>query len=112
MRKLVMITSALFAIAYAAPSFAQSAQSAPQPGLPPGAGYMAPNAQPPLATGNVTTTATGMAATTGPAMTSRSKMMRSHHYRTSKHHTAAAHHARRHMRAMSPAAAPVAPVAQ
>ena len=59
MRKLVMTTSALLGIAFATPSFAQSSESAPQPGLPPGAGYNAPNAQPPRATGDVVTTPTG-----------------------------------------------------
>ena len=72
MRKLVMTTTALLAIAFAAPSFAQSnsSESAPQPGLPPGAGFRAPNAQPPRATGDVVTTPTGpSAAPSGPVAT-------------------------------------------
>lgn len=63
MRKLVMTASALLGIAFATPSFAQSAESAPQPGLPPGAGYQAPNAQPPRTTGEVLTTPTAPGGT-------------------------------------------------
>ena len=64
MRKLVMTVTALLGLVFAAPSFAQSnsSESAPQPGLPPGAGFRAPNAQPPAATGDVVTTPTGGSA--------------------------------------------------
>lgn len=61
MRKLVMATTALLGLAFASPTFAQSSEAAPQPGLPSGAGFGAVNAQPPRATGDVVTTPTGSA---------------------------------------------------
>ncbi len=60
MRKLAMLSTALLCLGSMNPSFAQPGNSAPQPGLPPGAGVGAANAQPPLRTGNVATTPTGM----------------------------------------------------
>ncbi len=59
MRKFAMLSTALVGLAFATSSHAQPAQSGPQPGLPPGASIGAPNAQPPRATGSVTTTTTG-----------------------------------------------------
>jgi hypothetical protein len=59
MRKLAMLTMAMIGLAFTTPSFAQGAQSAPQPGLPPGASIGAPNAGQPAATGRLTTTTTG-----------------------------------------------------
>ena len=56
MRKLAMLSLALIGLAFANPTFAQSGESAPQPGLPRGASVGTPNAQPPSATGDVATT--------------------------------------------------------
>ena len=56
MRKFAMSSMAVLGLAFFNPSYAQPAQSGPQPGLPPGASIGAPNAQPPRATGQITTT--------------------------------------------------------
>ena len=58
MRKLAILSTALIGLSFAAPAFAQN-QSAPQPGLPPGAAVGAPMAQPPSSTGVVKTTPVG-----------------------------------------------------
>lgn len=63
MRNLAMLTTALLGLAYVSSSFAQPAESAPQPGLPPGASAGAINAQPPRSTGQISTTPTGVAPT-------------------------------------------------
>lgn len=87
MRKLVMTASALLGIVFATPSFAQSSESAPQPGLPPGAGYDAPNAQPPRATGDVVTTPSGPGTARAPA--ARPRPRRQYTYRLYRpHHVA------------------------
>jgi hypothetical protein len=61
MRKIAMITTALVGLAFANPSFGQGSQSAPVSGLPPGASVGAGNAQPPAATGDLSTTRVGPA---------------------------------------------------
>ncbi len=66
MRKLAMLSTALIGLAFSSQAFAQS-QSAPQPGLPPGASIGAQNAQPPRSTGQLTTTTT-QAAPPSPMM--------------------------------------------
>ncbi len=97
MRKLALLSTALFGLAFAAPSFAQPSQSGPQPGLPPGAGVGAVNAQPPRATGSVTTTTVGTPAPAPMADSSMAPPAPVYHAR--RHHRRAARHAR-HMHAV------------
>ena len=68
MRKLAMLSTALLGLASFHPTFAQN-QSAPQPGLPPGASVGAVNAQPPAATGQLSTTQTSPAVAPSPVLT-------------------------------------------
>ena len=70
MRKLAILTTAMLGLALAIPSFAQPSQSAPQTGLPPGAGIGAQNAQPPRASGEITTTTPAPMAAPAPVATS------------------------------------------
>ncbi len=66
MRKLAMLSTALFGLAFFHQSHAQQ-NASPQPGLPPGASVGAPNAQPPLASGNLSTTRTAPSIAPAPA---------------------------------------------
>ena len=108
MRKFAMFSTAMLGLAFFNPSYAQPAQSGPQPGLPPGAGIGAPNAQPPRPTGQVTTVtgAQPAPAAEAPMATSTpAAPVHSHHAR---------HHRVRHHHVTHPAAttAPAAPAAQ
>ena len=103
MRKLAMLSTAMLGLAFFHPSYAQNA-SAPQSGLPPGASSGAIMAQPPPATGSVSTTRTGpvvspvAVAEPTPAPVYRRTVRRRRHY--VRHH-----YVRRHV-APTPVAAP------
>ncbi len=88
MRKLAMLSTAMLGLAFAVPSHAQPANSAPQPGLPPGAAVGAPNAQQPLPFGDLKTTPTGSSRPYASETTSRSH--RAAHHRRARHRR---HHA-------------------
>jgi hypothetical protein len=75
-----------------APSFAQPAQSAPQPGLPPGAAIGTQNAPQPPASGRVTTTPMPGATPTA-VMPAASAPVRVHHY----YHHRVVHHYHHHV---------------
>ena len=99
MRKLVLLTTALFGLALPDLSFAQPSQSGPQPGLPPGASIGAPNAVQPSPTGQVTTTPTAPAAPMAsapvpynppPARTTRRRRVRRHRAPAHARHAAPA----------------------
>jgi hypothetical protein len=89
MRKFAMFATAIVGLAFAAPSYAQPANSAPQPGLPPGFSAGSQNAQPPRATGELTTTTTGAPAPTT-ASTHSARRAAAHHRRVRHHRRHAA----------------------
>ena len=92
MRKLALLTTALFGLAFANASYAQSNEAGPQPGLPPGASVGAPNSLQPRATGRITTTPTDVTSAPVPYVAPRSTYRRHRIYR----HRPLRHHTRRH----------------
>lgn len=93
MRKLALLSIAAFSMTIAAPVFtpaaAQGSNAGPQPGLPPGASVGAPNAQPPMSTGTLSTSPTGGTSTT-------METSPPHRARRAVHHTRHHHHTVRH----------------
>lgn len=104
MRKLAILGMAMFGLAIVTQSQAQPANSAPQPGLPPGAAIGAPNAQQPRSSGVLTTTTTGAQPAPMASAPYESATTAPPRVRRSVHHRRRARHAR-HMR-MAPVAAP------
>ncbi len=107
MRKIAMMFAAL-TLSYATGAMAQpNGNSAPQPGLPPGADIGAPNAQPPGASGDVATTRVGPSGSTASMHvsrgTDRARRAARRQRRAARHHHAAP---------VAPAATDAAPAAQ
>ncbi len=108
MRKLAILSTALLSLAMTHSAMAQ-ANAAPQPGMPPGFANGSPNAQPPSATGGISTTQVGPAVS---APVPYSSMSATPPVTTRSTRRARRARARAHRRAMHRMTAPAAAPAQ